>query len=51
MALYSPIMNLAPHHLRPLSNLLHAVAMLPIMPLFIARPIAKLASKLYYKVA
>jgi hypothetical protein len=36
------------HPLRPLSNLLHAVAMLPGMPFPIARLLAKLASRCYF---
>ena len=41
-------MNLQRHPLRRLSDLLHNIAMLPFMPMFLARPIAKLSSKFYY---
>jgi hypothetical protein len=36
------------HPLRPLSNLLHAVAMLPGVPFPIARALAKLAARFYF---
>ena len=37
-----------PHKLRNLSNLAHSVAMLPFVPLCIARPLAKIAGRFYY---
>ncbi len=41
-------MKLKPRYLRRLSDLLHNLAMIHFMPLCVARPIAKLSSKLYY---
>jgi hypothetical protein len=41
-------MNLKPHPLRPLSNILHRIAVSSCIPLFIARPLAHLSSRLYY---
>jgi hypothetical protein len=41
-------MNLKPHPLRPLSDLLFSAAMLPGLPLVISRPIARLAARFYY---
>ena len=41
-------MKLKRHPLRPLSNVLHKVAMLPFMPLALARKISALSSRLYY---
>jgi hypothetical protein len=39
-------MNLQPHKFRAISNALHAIAM--VLPMPIAKPIAKIASKFYY---
>ena len=41
-------MKLKRHPLRRLSDLLHNIAMLPFMPMLIARPLANLSSKYYY---
>lgn len=41
-------MKLTRHPLRPVSDFLHAVAMLPFLPLCVARPIERLASRFYY---
>jgi hypothetical protein len=39
-------MQLRPHPLRPVSNILHRLAMH--LPLCIARPVAKLSARFYY---
>jgi len=44
-------MKLKRHPLRPLSDALHALAMIPGMPLGIAKRIASLASRFYYSKA
>ena len=44
-------MKLVPHRLRFVSDILHNVAMLPCMPLPIARIIGKAASRFYYQLA
>jgi hypothetical protein len=44
-------MTLKAHPLRIFSHILHAVAMLPCMPLCIARIIAKASARLYYSKA
>ena len=41
-------MNLKRHPLRQLSNVLHMIAMLPFVPLALARKISALSSRLYY---
>jgi len=41
-------MNLKPHPLRPLSDILFSLAMVPGLPLAISRPIARLAARFYY---
>jgi hypothetical protein len=44
-------MKLIPHKHRWISNLLHQAAMLPFMPLRIARKMASASARLYYQQA
>ena len=41
-------MNLKPHPLRPISDILFSLATVPGLPLVISRPIARLAARIYY---
>jgi hypothetical protein len=41
-------MEFKPHPLRPLSDILFSLAMVPGLPLVISRPLARLSSRFYY---